>query len=91
MRISLYLAWSHRARLIWFWIQLILNANWSLSFFGLRSPRLGLLNIVVLWLSIVLTIKDFRRKSTSAAWLLAPYLVWVTFATYLNWAIWKLN
>lgn len=91
MGISLYLAWSHRARLTWFWVQLGLNANWSLAFFGLRSPKLGLLNIVVLWLSIILAIKDFRRKSVFAAWLLVPYLMWVSFATYLNWAIWRLN
>src|SRR3989338_6550998 len=81
MGISLYLAWIHRARLTWFWVQLGLNANWPLAFFGLRSPKLGLLNIIVLWLSIVLTIRDFRRKSAFAAWLLAPYLLWVSFAT----------
>lgn len=91
MGISLYLAWRRHARLIWFWIQLLLNTNWSLVFFGLRSPKLALLNIIVLWFSIVLTIKDFRRKSFPAAWLLAPYLAWVTFAAYLNWAIWRLN
>jgi len=91
MGISLYLARSHRARLIWFWVQLGLNANWSLAFFGLRSPDLGLLNIIVLWLSIVLAIKDFRSKSAFAAWLLVPYLIWVSFAVYLNWEIWRLN
>lgn len=91
MGISLYLAWTRRARLIWFWLQLVLSANWSLVFFGLRSPRLALLNIIVLWFSIILTIKDFHRKSSPAAWLLIPYLAWVTFATYLNWAIWRLN
>ena len=91
MGISLYLAWIHRARLTWFWVQLGLNANWPLAFFGLRSPKLGLLNIIVLWLSIVLTIRDFRRKSAFAAWLLVPYLIWVSFATYLNWTIWRLN
>ncbi|MBI2310082.1 tryptophan-rich sensory protein [Candidatus Collierbacteria bacterium] len=91
MGISLYLAWRRRARLTWFWLQLVLNANWSSVFFGLRSPKLALLNIIVLWLSIVLAIKDFRRKSVFAAWLLVPYLAWVTFATYLNWAIMRLN
>ena len=91
MGVSLYLAWRRHARLIWFWTQLALNANWSMVFFGLRSPKLALLNIVVLWLSIVLAIKDFRRKSSPAAYLLVPYLAWVTFAAYLNWAIWRLN
>lgn len=91
MGISLYLAWRRHARLIWFWTQLVLNANWSLVFFGLRSPKLALLNIIVLWFSIVLAIKDFRHKSSPAAWLLVPYLVWVTFATYLNWSIMRLN
>lgn len=91
MGISLYLAWRRHARLIWFWAQLILNANWSLVFFGLRSPKLALLNIIVLWFSIILAIKDFRRKSPVAAWLLIPYLAWVTFAAYLNWSIMRLN
>lgn len=91
MGISLYLAWRRHARLIWFWTQLVLNANWSLVFFGLRSPKLALLNIIILWFSIILTIKDFRHKSFPAAWLLVPYLVWVTFATYLNWSIMRLN
>lgn len=91
MGISLYLAWRRHARLIWFWTQLVLNANWSLVFFGLRSPKLALLNIIILWFSIIFTIKDFRHKSSPAAWLLVPYLVWVTFATYLNWSIMRLN
>lgn len=91
MGISLYLSWRHHARLIWFWVQLILNANWSLVFFGFRSPKLALINIIILWFSIVLTIKDFRRKSPVAAKLLIPYLLWVTFAAYLNWSIMRLN
>lgn len=91
MGISLYVAWIHHARLTWFWIQLVLNANWSLVFFGLHSLGLALLNIIVLWFSIAMAIKGFRRKSDFAAWLLVPYLAWVTFAAYLNWAIWKLN
>lgn len=91
MGISLYLAWRRHARLIWFWVQLILNANWSLVFFGLRSPKPALMNIIILWFSIILTIKDFRRKSPFAAWFLIPYLAWVTFAAYLNWSIMRLN
>lgn len=91
MGISLYLAWRRRARLTWFWLQLALNTTWSLVFFGLRSPGLALLNIAALWFSIAAAIKDFRRKSLPAAWLLIPYLAWVTFAAYLNFAILILN
>lgn len=72
-------------------LQLLLNGTWSLAFFRRRSPRLALLNIGLLWLSIAATIVQFNRVSRKAAWLLMPYLVWVSFATFLNLEICRLN
>ena len=74
-----------------FAIQLALNLAWSMIFFGLQSPGLALLEILVLWTAILLTILAFSRISRPAGWLLVPYLAWVTFATALNAAIWLLN
>ncbi|MBK9081073.1 MAG: tryptophan-rich sensory protein [Rhizobiales bacterium] len=71
--------------------QIVLNALWSVAFFGLKSPALGLLVIAALWLAIAATIAAFRRVDGVAAWLLAPYLAWVSFAAILNAAIWRLN
>jgi len=98
MGISLYLVWNKGLRnkrvknsLSLFGIQLILNAVWSFLFFGLRSPFLGLIEIVFLWVFILLTILKFYRISRTAAWLLIPYIVWVSVALMLNFYIWRLN
>jgi len=72
-------------------LQLLLNGTWSLVFFSQRAPRLAFLNIVLLAIAIVVTMVKFRRVSKSAAWLLLPYLVWVGFASYLNFEICRLN
>ena len=74
-----------------FLVQLILNALWSILFFGLRSPLAGLVDIVVLWLAILATIVLFFRVSVPAGVLLLPYIGWVTFAAVLNAAILRLN
>lgn len=74
-----------------FGVQLALNFAWSLLFFGLHRPDLAMLDIVALWLSILATIIIFYRLSTLAALLLIPYLLWVTFASALNYALWHLN
>ena len=74
-----------------FGVQLLLNAAWSFCFFGARSPLAGVLDIVLLWTAIVVTLERFRRVDRAAAWLLAPYLMWVTFAAALNLEIWRLN
>lgn len=74
-----------------FCLQLFLNASWSIVFFGLQSPGLALLNILALWLAIVWTIIVFYRISLPAAYLLLPYILWTSFAAYLNYAIWILN
>jgi tryptophan-rich sensory protein len=96
MGISLYLVWQKgvsrktKPALYAFGIQLALNALWSFLFFGLRSPLYGLIGIVALWFAILVTIITFRKISMQAAWLLVPYIAWVTFATFLNWSIFVL-
>jgi tryptophan-rich sensory protein len=70
---------------------LVLNAGWSGVFFGLRRPDLAFGELVLLWLSIAATIAAFAPLQSTAAWMLAPYLAWVTFAGALNFAIWRLN
>jgi tryptophan-rich sensory protein len=72
-------------------LQLLLNACWSFIFFGLRNPGAALIEILFLWASIVLTVAFFARVDRKAAWLLAPYLAWVSFAAALNFAIWWMN
>ncbi len=96
--IALYLVWEARKKnkrarvaLQAFDLQLALNVFWSFLFFGLHSPLYGLVDIVLLFLAILLTIAEFRRVSRSAAYLLIPYLLWVAFATLLNFSIWMLN
>jgi tryptophan-rich sensory protein len=77
--------------LVLFAVQLALNLSWSVMFFGLRSPGLGLINIALLLGFIVATALEFRKHRTRAAVLLLPYLAWTTFASFLNAAIWWLN
>jgi len=71
--------------------QLALNTLWSVIFFGLRSPGGALIEIVFLWFAILATIIAFAKISKLAAWLLVPYILWMSFAVYLNYAIWVLN
>ncbi|RYC31603.1 tryptophan-rich sensory protein [Lichenibacterium minor] len=71
--------------------QMVLNAAWSAAFFGLRRPDLAFADLVLLWLSIFGTILAFAPLSATAAWLLAPYLLWVTIAGALNLSVWRLN
>lgn len=75
----------------WFGIQLALNAAWSFVFFGLHMPELGIVVILLLLASILMTIRAFYGIKTAAAWLLLPYIGWVSFATYLTVAIAILN
>lgn len=74
-----------------FMLQLFLNFLWSIIFFGLQNPALAFFEIVALWLSIVFTIKLFYPISKNAAYLLIPYILWVSFATVLNLSIFLLN
>lgn len=71
--------------------QLVLNTLWSIIFFGLHSPGGAFIEILFLWLAILTTIVAFYKISKTAAWLLLPYILWVSFAGYLNYAIWSLN
>lgn len=97
MGISLYLVWqseSSRIRqvaLAVFGVQLVLNASWTLVFFGAHLLFGGLVVIVALLGAIVLTIATFVRIDRRAAVLLLPYLLWVSFATVLNYELWRLN
>lgn len=72
-------------------VQLVLNTLWSILFFGLRSPLYGFLGIVPLWIAIALTIMLFYGISRKAAYLMIPYIVWVSFAAILNFTVWQLN
>ena len=96
MGIALYLVWikegeKKKKALIIFAVQLVLNALWSILFFGLKSPLLGMIDIIFLWAAILGTIIAFGKISKKAGWLLAPYLGWVSFASLLNFYILKLN
>ncbi len=105
MGISLFLIWKQhpyileniRMLRLWklgialFFIQLILNTLWSIIFFGLHSPGGAFIEIIFLWLAILATIIAFAKISRPAAWLLVPYILWVSFAMYLNYSIWMLN
>lgn len=71
--------------------QYALNAAWSFGFFYFRSPLLGLVVLAAFWPAILATILAFRSIDRMAAWLLYPYLAWVSFAAVLNVAIWRLN
>ncbi|MEO1010577.1 MAG: TspO/MBR family protein [Bacteroidota bacterium] len=74
-----------------FGFQLLLNGAWSIVFFGLRSPFWALLVIMALLILLALTLKWFRVVSKWAAYLMIPYVLWVCFATVLNYKIWELN
>jgi len=96
MGVALYLVWeSHskdKKRALWlFAVQLVLNAIWSPVFFGAHSIGSALAIIVLMWAAIVMTILIFKKISKPAAALLVPYILWVSFATYLNFALWWLN
>ncbi|WP_048129801.1 MULTISPECIES: TspO/MBR family protein [unclassified Methanosarcina] len=98
MGISLYFVWEKglqqkevKVGLFLFGLQLGLNILWSFLFFGLQSPYYAFLEIVLLWLSILLTAIQFWKISKTASYLLIPYLLWVSFATLLNYQIWVLN
>jgi benzodiazapine receptor len=80
-----------RKALIFFAIQLALNALWSYLFFGLKNPLLALIEIVLLWLMIYETYIKFAKIDKIAGYLFIPYLAWVSFATVLNASIWWLN
>jgi len=87
--------WRRKGRFVpalWLWLaQLVLNAWWSLLFFGLHRPDMALIDIVVLLATIAAFVFVARRHSALASWLFVPYAVWVSYATALNLAIVRLN
>jgi len=98
MAVAAWLVWKQgigaagvKLALVVFLVQLVLNALWSVLFFGLRSPLAGLVGISGLWLAILATIVLFFRVSVPAGILLLPYIAWVSFAALLNAAIFRLN
>lgn len=97
MGMAVFLIWEQRKMvyvriaLILFMIQLVLNVLWSVFFFGMHNVGLALMGIIVLWIMIAYTIRVFEKIEKMAAWLMTPYLLWVSFATILTYAIWSLN
>ncbi len=72
-------------------VQLVLNTFWSILFFGLRNPLYALIEIIVLWVAISYTIYKFYELDEVAAYLMVPYIIWVTFAAVLNYSVYVLN
>ncbi len=105
MGIAFFLIWKQHSNILenvrmlrkWklaitiFFFQLTLNVFWSIIFFGLRNPGAALIEIIVLWFAILWMIFAFYRISRPAAYLLLPYILWVSFASYLNYSIWTLK
>ncbi len=98
MGVAAFLVWHKglerkeiRVALSVFGIQLVLNALWSIIFFGLHNLAWSLVDIIALWLAIIWNIITFYKESRTAAYLLMPYILWVSFALYLNYSIWILN
>ncbi len=104
MGIALFLVWRHFEKVEdnhkksfikiafgVFALQLLLNVLWTSIFFGNHNPGGAFVEIVFLWLAILATIIIFSRISKATAWLLVPYILWVSFAGYLNYSIWQLS
>ena len=98
MGIAVFLIWRIGLResgvklaFVIFWGQLVLNALWSVVFFGFKSPLAGVVVIIILWAAILLTIIRFFKLSKVAGGLLIPYILWVSIASYLSAGIWMLN
>ena len=98
MGISAFLVWQKglkkkgvKKALGFFLAQLIFNVLWSFFFFKFHSPFLALLDIIILWFLILLTIFKFFKINNTAGLLLIPYLLWVSFASILNYFVYKLN
>jgi len=97
MALSAWLVWREagwprgKFALLLFAIQLALNTAWSLLFFGMHAIGAAFGEILLLWMMIVATTVAFSSVSFLAAWLLIPYVIWVAFASYLNFRIWQMN
>jgi len=98
MGVSAYLVWKKgfkkkqiKEALKIFAIQLVLNLSWSPIFFGAKQIFLALIVIIIMWIIIFKTIKVFAKIDKTASYLLYPYILWVSFATILNFSVWLLN
>lgn len=98
MGVALFLVWKTKkdvvvkqTAIILFAVQLVLNFFWSLIFFKMQQPGWAFVEIILMWLMILFTIVWFGKISSTAAWLLVPYISWVSFASVLNYSIWSLN
>jgi len=97
MAVAAWLAWrrggfvGQRPALLLFLLQLFFNALWSWLFFGRHQPALAFVDILLLWLSLLATTVAFWKVNVVAGLLLVPYLLWVSFAAGLNFALWRLN
>lgn len=98
MGVAAFLVWRRglkqkevKTALVVFSIQLVLNTLWSIIFFGWHNPFWSFVEIIILWFAILGTIFAFYKISRPAAYLLLPYIFWVSFAVYLNYFIWALN
>lgn len=97
MGTAAWLVWKRRGfagaprALSLFGLQLLLNGLWTPLFFGLHAPGLALIDLIAMWVTVALTITAFAGLSRPAAWLMAPYLAWLTYAGALNLRIWQLN
>ena len=98
MGIAFYIVWirveENKLRtkaIMYYFIQLVLNFCWTIIFFYAAKPGWAFAEIILLWIMIAATINKFSKISKPAAWLLVPYIVWVSFAAVLNFAIWRLN
>lgn len=84
-------SWQKTNIILIFALQLLLNILWSYIFFGMKNLGMAFFEIMALWIAILYTILNFYRVSKKAAYLLLPYILWVTFAGVLNFAVWMLN
>lgn len=97
MAIAAWLIWKRggftqqRVALSLFLAQLLLNMLWSPLFFGLRNPMLALVDILLLWIVLLFTAVAFWKTCPRAGIMMVPYLAWVTFASALNFTLWRMN
>jgi tryptophan-rich sensory protein len=94
MAVAAWLVWKRvgfSRPLSFYFVQLALNAAWTPIFFGAHQLGWALIEILIMWIMILLTLLSFRRVTPSAGWLFSPYLAWVSFATVLNFTLWRLN
>ena len=94
MGVAAWLVWRRDGwrRPLWlYFTQLALNAAWTPVFFGAREIGWALVVILALWTAILVTLLAFLRVSRAAGWMFVPYLAWVSFASVLNFTLWRMN